>query len=349
MASVFSLLGWPGACEAAEAWHVIFPRAALDGDPRAYADFPRTPAGGAAPETVAKRRPELQIRDLSLDEAIRVALGNSEVVRVLAGGGAGATGSTIYDPAITNTEIDRARALFDPQFRINNTFRHDEDPGGAFFRHGIAPEHAAGRAHRGQSARPLRHAHGTVEADGDRRKPRPGRQRYAPAEQCSGFAAQSTNVLLGRSGPDPAPAPRRRNSRQPGPDRDCPHRHRTLVLPAQEQRAAPGPQRDRGLLEPRVRADRRMGSAAASRAGAMGVGSRGSQSAHPAHRSVGRCPGPFGAGRLSGQPDRLGSQRNSARSGACATYSGWCPPTRFAWCRSLPRPTNAWNSIGTSC
>ena len=53
---------------------------------------------------------DVQADKLSLDDAIRIALANSEVIRVLGG----SSGRTQYDPAIINTEIDQNRAAFDP-------------------------------------------------------------------------------------------------------------------------------------------------------------------------------------------------------------------------------------------
>jgi outer membrane protein TolC len=69
---------------------------------------------------------------LSLDDAIRTALANSEVIRVLAGVEAIASGATIYDPAINNTLIDRERATFDPTVESRNTFFRAEQPQGIF-------------------------------------------------------------------------------------------------------------------------------------------------------------------------------------------------------------------------
>jgi len=86
----------------------------------------------APPRTVTNPdngQPELQ---LSLDDAIRIALDNSEVVRVLAGFRAVSSGQTIYDPAIANTAIDEARARFDPTLSINNAFNQDETAVGTF-------------------------------------------------------------------------------------------------------------------------------------------------------------------------------------------------------------------------
>jgi outer membrane protein TolC len=67
-------------------------------------------------------------QEMSLDDAIRIALANSNVVRVLAGTTAVSSGQTIYDPAIVNTTIDVARAAFDPVIAANNTFNRSEAP-----------------------------------------------------------------------------------------------------------------------------------------------------------------------------------------------------------------------------
>jgi outer membrane protein TolC len=69
---------------------------------------------------------------LTLDEAIRNSLANSEVIRVLAGASAVASGATIYDPAVTNTQIDQNRAVFDPTVESRNTFFRSEQPQGIF-------------------------------------------------------------------------------------------------------------------------------------------------------------------------------------------------------------------------
>ncbi|MFV2067457.1 MAG: TolC family protein [Pirellulales bacterium] len=80
------------------------------------------PATVAAPEDAAPQRL------LSLDEAIRIALANAEVVRVLAGVRAVSSGRTIYDPAISSERIDEERARFDPTLSINNGFNRFERP-----------------------------------------------------------------------------------------------------------------------------------------------------------------------------------------------------------------------------
>ena len=79
------------------------------------------------PQTVDRRRDE-QPLFLSLDEAIRTALRNDEVVRVLAGTTAIASGSTIYDAAITNTRIDEENARFDPRVTVNQSWNRRETP-----------------------------------------------------------------------------------------------------------------------------------------------------------------------------------------------------------------------------
>lgn len=83
------------------------------------------------PRTVARAEEEGTAAELkmSLDDALRIALANSEVVRVLSSTGAGSSGRTIYDPAIANTEIDKARAAFDPSLSVGNDFERKETPG----------------------------------------------------------------------------------------------------------------------------------------------------------------------------------------------------------------------------
>lgn len=80
------------------------------------------------PQTVREPLPESAQRPLSLDDAIRIALDNSAVVRQLAGVVAVSSGRTIYDPAITNNTIDVNRALLDPQVSVDNTFTRVQTP-----------------------------------------------------------------------------------------------------------------------------------------------------------------------------------------------------------------------------
>jgi Outer membrane efflux protein len=81
-----------------------------------------------APPTVSDPQTDAPVRNLSLDEAIRIALENSTIVRVLAGVSVVASGRTIYDPAISNTVIDQEQARFDPRIEIDNAFNRIEHP-----------------------------------------------------------------------------------------------------------------------------------------------------------------------------------------------------------------------------
>jgi len=84
------------------------------------------------PETVAKPQADLEERPLSLDEAIRISMQNTDVVRVLTGTSASNSGRTIYDPAITNTTIDEQNARFDPNLSSHNLWNRLENPSAIF-------------------------------------------------------------------------------------------------------------------------------------------------------------------------------------------------------------------------
>lgn len=81
------------------------------------------------PPTVLEPAPtSIPPRELTLDEAIRIGLANSAVVRVLAGVVAVSSGSTIYDPAISNTTIDVETGVYNPVFSVQNLFGRTEVP-----------------------------------------------------------------------------------------------------------------------------------------------------------------------------------------------------------------------------
>ncbi len=98
---------------------------------RPESELPQAPlAAVPPPETVDRRVPAGVVASaLSLDEAIRVALANSQVVRILAGQSAVSSGLTIYDPAISNVAIDEAQSVFDPTLGITNDWTRTEQPG----------------------------------------------------------------------------------------------------------------------------------------------------------------------------------------------------------------------------
>jgi outer membrane protein TolC len=102
--------------------------------------FPDLPS----PRTVTAPEADVEPQRLSLDEAIRTALETTTVVRVLAGVTAVSSGRTIYDPAISNTLIDDARARFDPQFRLDNNFFRNDDPSVILVPPGNAPPQVTG-------------------------------------------------------------------------------------------------------------------------------------------------------------------------------------------------------------
>jgi len=92
------------------------------------AQIPITPP----PPTVSDRQTEKPSYQLSLDDAILVALQNAKVIRVLAGVQAVSSGSTIYDAAITNNSIDEQRGRFDPAIEMQNNFNRNETPAAIF-------------------------------------------------------------------------------------------------------------------------------------------------------------------------------------------------------------------------
>lgn len=83
------------------------------------------------PFTVAleeDRRSEL----LSLDEAIKIAIQNADVVRVIGGNFATSTGRTIYDVAISNVSIDEQLSVFDPTINLQSTMNKSDTPFASF-------------------------------------------------------------------------------------------------------------------------------------------------------------------------------------------------------------------------
>lgn len=117
------------SAEAQKLWPFILPEQksirVRDPSELPTARIPQVPR----PPTVSDPQFDLPPRHLTLNEAISTGLANTEVVRVLAGVTAVSSGRTIYDVAVTNTQIDQANARFDPRALVNNTWSRGEPPG----------------------------------------------------------------------------------------------------------------------------------------------------------------------------------------------------------------------------
>ena len=113
-------------------WRVIYPeqRTVEVRDPGQLPFIPLPPS--SVPPTVSRSDPQAARRLLSLDEAIRIALENDRVVRILAGTTAIASGRTIYDVAIANTLIDQQQARFDPFLEVTNNWDQLDLPTAGF-------------------------------------------------------------------------------------------------------------------------------------------------------------------------------------------------------------------------
>ncbi|MEN6493220.1 MAG: TolC family protein [Thermoguttaceae bacterium] len=130
VAGVVLLLAGLGRIEAQETRRFIFPEQ-RHLEVRDPSQFPRTRLPNVPPpSTVVTPRPTDAVWTLSLDEAVRIALANADVIRVVAGNTVVASGPTIYEPAIQNTQIDQSRATFDPRLESRNTFSQVDQPFG---------------------------------------------------------------------------------------------------------------------------------------------------------------------------------------------------------------------------
>lgn len=111
----------------------IFPPGQSNIQVRDPSQLPRLPTADIPPPaTVFQPQADLPERYLSLDEAIRIGLANSQVVRILGGLTAASSGRTVYDPAIVNNRIDEQLARFDPTLAIDNSWNRRETPGFRF-------------------------------------------------------------------------------------------------------------------------------------------------------------------------------------------------------------------------
>jgi outer membrane protein TolC len=127
IASLLEMLLGPGLAFSQERIIRIYPPDEKTIEVRDPASLPqaRLPNVPPPPTVTSPQAPSLY---LGLDDAIQTTLANSQVVRVLAGVTAAASGSTIYDPAITQTTIDQAKARFDPMVNVNNTLARQSSP-----------------------------------------------------------------------------------------------------------------------------------------------------------------------------------------------------------------------------
>src|SRR5688572_13541420 len=113
----------PQDAAAQGAYHFNFPeqRTTIVRQPAELRQYP-LPVSSRPPtvaDAASDRSPQLR---LSLDEAIRTALENDRVIRVLAGETAVHSGRTIYDVAIANTVVDQETARFNPFITVNNNW-----------------------------------------------------------------------------------------------------------------------------------------------------------------------------------------------------------------------------------
>ncbi|MCY2991076.1 MAG: TolC family protein [Planctomycetota bacterium] len=99
-------------------------------DVRDPTELPRIPVPDLpAPPTVSESHEQDPVWKLSLDDAVRIALQNADVVRMVGGTTVVSSPYTIYAPAIKNTAIDQQRATFDPKLNnSNNTFSRTNLP-----------------------------------------------------------------------------------------------------------------------------------------------------------------------------------------------------------------------------
>jgi outer membrane protein TolC len=126
-ACLFCVIGISGRCTAQMLPLLMPEEQCIPG--RRPEQLPQVPVPDLPPpRTVDDPGEEIPPLYLSLDEAIRIALENAEVIRVLTGVGAANSGQTIYDPAIATPAIDEARSIFDPVVTLNNTWTRVEPP-----------------------------------------------------------------------------------------------------------------------------------------------------------------------------------------------------------------------------
>ncbi|MEZ6138004.1 MAG: TolC family protein [Pirellulaceae bacterium] len=132
LAILLAFASCAGGTRAEEPWSFILPEQRhvqlREPSQLGRAPIPYVPA----PPTVTDPQFDAPPRYVSLSDAINIGLANLEVVRVLGGVSASSTGRTVYDVAITNTQIDQQRGRFDPAFQTSSAWNRNENPGAAF-------------------------------------------------------------------------------------------------------------------------------------------------------------------------------------------------------------------------
>lgn len=132
MLAVFALALQSAALAPAQhPYRVIYPEQ-LEVKYRDPSQFPFVPLPPSGPPPTVTSPPSGDTRYFALDDAIRTSLGNARVIRVLAGVNAVNSGTTIYDAAVTNTQIDQAQGRFDPFLQVNNNWRRIDQPQAGF-------------------------------------------------------------------------------------------------------------------------------------------------------------------------------------------------------------------------
>lgn len=131
-AVLFALVLQPAqSAPAQEPYRVIYPEQ-RQVDYRDPSPLPVLYPQPSSPPPTTSKPPTGDVRYFSLDDAIRTSLGNARAVRLLAGVSAVNSGLTIYDTAITNTQIDQALGRFDPAITVNNNWDYIDLPNAVF-------------------------------------------------------------------------------------------------------------------------------------------------------------------------------------------------------------------------
>ncbi len=132
LAMLVVLLTWSGPAFAQRRVGTIFPeRRSIE--VREPHQLPRYQMPAAlTPSTVSRPLADLEPQLLALDGAIRTSMRNLDVVRVLSGVTATNSGRSIYDIALTHTQIDQQQARFDPLLSVNNSWNVLENPQAIF-------------------------------------------------------------------------------------------------------------------------------------------------------------------------------------------------------------------------